>query len=73
MTTEPCKSCDGRGWVSGGKVSHGWHVPASCRDCKSAGVVELGHLYTSTHPKLPLGQDIEFLKSFKSRAGRIDD
>ncbi len=54
FTNSPCPSCQGRGWVSGGELSDGHHVPAMCRDCLGTGKLLLG-LQVEKRPQLPDG------------------
>jgi hypothetical protein len=49
----PCPDCDGCGFVSGGELSGGWHVPAHCYTCLGEGMVDTNMRSRDIRPKLP--------------------
>lgn len=51
-----CPSCDAKGWVSGGELGDGYHVPAMCMDCGSTGRVFANDALKEFRPKIPMTQ-----------------
>ena len=51
-----CACCNGTGYVSGGKVTEDWHVPAQCYSCLGTGTVR-SEGKPEMRPRLPLEQE----------------